>query len=148
MATRTEMDRWLGISSALLGDLMPAGTGPEIFGNDLPPAEFRRLVDEESAAVDEALVAMATAADEHAVRAIARSLDRRTVIAWFSRWAHYHDRWESLLQNPQAMEMHWIPPRDTWRAVLLAMTQENDRSTAACTALWGDAFGEPSGTLG
>lgn len=129
---------WLEISGLMLRGLLPPGAGDEPFGHDLPPETFAVLVDRESARVDHALVALATAPDETAVRALFAQLHPDTVMALFSRWAHYTKAWQGLLHQPHPPL--WFPPRDTWRAVFLAMTGETVHSTAAARSLWPEAF--------
>lgn len=129
---------WLEISAQLLRELKPAGAGMEIFGHGMAPADFSALAERESARVDEALINMATAQNKVEVQAIFATLSRSTVIALFSRWAHYMTAWKEMLN--QAEPQLWVPPRDTWRAVLLAMTGENTQSTIAARSLWSEAF--------
>lgn len=138
MERNKQVIAWLEISTQLLRELMPAGAGMEIFGHGMAPADFSALAERESARVDEALVNMATAQDKMAVRAIFAALSKSTIIALFSRWAHYMTAWKEM-QN-QVEPQLWIPPRDTWRAVFLAMTVENTRSTDAARFLWPEVF--------
>ena len=67
-------------------------------------------MERESARVDHALIALATAVDEAQVRALFGQLSGDTVIALFSRWAHYTQAWQSLLN--QRDPRHWLPPVD------------------------------------
>lgn len=129
---------WLEISAQLLRELKPAGTGMEIFGHDMAPADFSALVERESARVDEALISMAAAQNKVAVQAILATLNRNTIIALFSRWAHHMTMWTGMLN--QAEPQLWVPPRDTWRAVFLAMAGESTQSISAARSLWPEAF--------
>jgi hypothetical protein len=132
MANQAVVD-WLAISKALLCDLAPEAS-PSDFGQGMDRAAFARLVDDESDRVDRALVDMAIAADETAVRARFAQLGAEARVALLSRWAMYTAAWEKLRHDP-APQL-WIPPTDTWRAVFLAMTSEGERSTAAARFLW------------
>ncbi|MEW5833631.1 MAG: hypothetical protein AB1832_01085 [Pseudomonadota bacterium] len=142
MATEQQMQQWMTLSGALLRDLKPAQAGLEIFGTAMPAEEFAALTSAQATAVDSALIAMATAQDEYAVRAIAKGLGNATVIALFSRWAHYTQLWSALPSNPAALRSHWFPPTMTWRAVLLAMVSDPRQRAAACKSLWGEACAE------
>lgn len=129
---------WLKTSSLLFNSVRPADAGVELFGIGMQPADFANLVDRETQRVDHALTAMATAAGEAEVVAILAQLERDTVIALFSRWARYTQAWQAMLH--QSDPQLWMPPRDVWRAVFLAMTGENVYSTAAARSLWPEAF--------
>lgn len=133
-----DLAAWMEISAAMLRDLLPRGAGIEAFGHGLPPEEFAALVDAESARVEHALVALATAADGEAVRVLFGQLSPATVMVLFSRWAHYTEAWKKRFNQPSPQ--HWVPPRDCWRAVFLAMTGENWYSTEAARQLWPEAF--------
>lgn len=134
------MGAWLRISQALLRRLLPPGAGMAAFGYGMTAPAFAALVDREAPRVDHALVAMAEASGDEAVEAIPQQLAEDTLIALFSRWAHYHQRWQQLQADPAPPL--WFPPQeaDTWRAVLLAMTSEGLHSTAAARRLWPGAF--------
>lgn len=131
---------WLEISKALFLNLRPAGSGMELFGHDLAPAEFAALVDRETDRVDHALTAMATASGEVEVRAIFGQLSPDTLIALCSRWARYLELWKGSLRDPD--QPWWFPANknDWWRAVLLSMTSEGLHSTDAARSLWPGAF--------
>ena len=139
-----QIQDWLEISGALLQTLLPKGPGVEVFGVGMSADGFAALVERESARVDHALIALATAVDEAQVRALFGQLSGDTVIALFSRWAHYTQAWQSLLN--QRDPRHWLPPNrnDWWRAVFLAMTGENWYSTEAARSLWPQAFSTTS----
>ena len=131
---------WLEVSKALLQSLLPQDAGLEVFGVGMAPVDFAALVEREAPRVDHALTALATAAGEAEARAVFRQLEAETVIALFSRWAHYTKAWQS--QFSQADPQHWLPPHrnDWWRAVFLSMTGENWYSTDAVRTLWPMAF--------
>ena len=137
------VEKWLAIAEPLLHSLLPRGAGLEVFGHGMAPADFAALVDREAQRVDHALVAMATASGEAEVNAIAGQLSGDTLIALFSRWAHYLGQWRSMLHDPDPQL--WVPPKmdQVWRAVFLSMTGEGIHSTAAARAIWPDVFGEP-----
>jgi hypothetical protein len=136
------VDLWLDLSGALFREMLPKGAGYEMCGKGMSSDEFGALVDREMQRVDHALVAMAEAVDEKAVSAIMAQLDRDTIIALFSRWAHYHGAWKKLLYDPHPHL--WIPTdeKDLWRAILLAMTGEDIHSTEAAWFLWPELSGE------
>lgn len=135
--TNMEQDAadWLEISGLLLRELKPHGADMEIFGLGMNAADFSALADRERERVDCALVDMALAAGSDEVKAICAALGADTLIGLFSRWAHYQQRWKS---NPEL----WRPANrnDWWRAILLAMTSENIRSTATARFLWAEQF--------
>lgn len=135
---KKEIANWLDISGAMLRTLLPRAAGLDVFGHGLPPAEFAALVGRESARVDHALTALATAADEAEVKALFRQLSPDTVTVLFSRWAKYTEAWRALLSEPNPK--HLVPPRDCWRAVFLAMTGEGFHSSAAARQLWPEQF--------
>lgn len=124
---------WLAISKLLLGDLAP-NASPKDFGHRMEPAALAHLVDTEDERVNQALVDLAIAADEGAVRSRFAQLSEATRMALLSRWAHYTAAWEKLRHDPDPPL--WMPPTDVWRAVFLAMTSEQERSTAAAQFLW------------
>ncbi len=141
------MNDWLEISRLLLQDVIPAHHPDErlkYFGVGMSPQDFAALIRRESPLVDHALVAMATASDEHEVRTIVKQIKRETLIALFSRWAQYTEQWKSL----PAGAAHWIPsdPNDIWRAVLLSMSSDSPHSKAAAQTLWPEVFGVPPGS--
>jgi hypothetical protein len=133
-----DVAHWLEISASLMAVLKPAGSGVELFGHGMPAEAFAGLVDREAERVGHALVALATGAGETECRAILAQLEADTLIALFSRWAHYTQAWRAMLEDPHPHL--WMPPRDTWRAVFLAMTGENLHSTAAARSLWPESF--------
>ena len=135
-----EMADWLEISGLMLRDLMPKGAGMEAFGHGMPPAEYAAMVEREAVRVDHALTALATAAGGAEVKVLFSQLGRDTVMVLFSRWAHYTEKWQKLLSQPNPQ--HWFPHKrqDWWRAVFLSMTGENCYSTAAARSLWPEAF--------
>ena len=135
---RDELADWLVISTGMLRDLLPRGAGIEAFGHGVPPEQFAATVVREGARVDHALIAMATAADDVEVRMLFRQLSPDTVMVLFSRWAHYMEAWKKRFSQPNPQ--HWVPPRDCWRAVFLAMTGENWYSTEAARQLWPEVF--------
>jgi len=140
MSRREEIERWIGISDALIRDLLPPGAGLEAFGIGIAPDAFAMLVDREASRVDHVLIAMAEAEDGNAVCALRAQLSPDTLIALFSRWAHYTKAWRQMLD--QSDPQLWVPPKtdQIWRAVLLAMTGENIHSTAAARRIWPEVF--------
>lgn len=137
-----DVDLWLAISGALFRDLLPKGSGYEMCGQGMDPDEFAALVDRETDRVDHALVAMAEARDERELKELVAQLSNDTLIALFSRWAHYTAAWKEMLYDSAPRLL--IPPRgkDIWRAILLAMTGEEVHSTDAAKRLWPELFGE------
>lgn len=136
------VDLWLDLSKALFRDLLPKGSGYEMCGKGMDPEKFTALVDRETDRVDHALVAMAEASGEQEVAAIVAQLERDTIIALFSRWANYQGAWKKLLYDPHPRL--WIPPnrKDIWRAIFLAMTDEDLHSSSALWRLWPELSGE------
>ncbi len=140
MATNYNVEAWLAISRSLVRGLLPKDSGPEFLKHGLNAEDFAALVDRETTRVDEALVAMALAKGEAEVKAIAAELSRDTLIVLASRWTVYYKTWEKHLRNPDPPL--WMPPgrKDLWRAIFLAMTQEDVHSTAALSSLWTEFF--------
>lgn len=138
MASTLEMSDWLELSSIMLKQLLPSGEPAQYFGQSLTTAAFAALVRRESAKVDHALVAMATATGQLEVESIIRQLDKDTLIALFSRWAQYSQAWRRDLQP------HWLPTKsgDVWRAVFLSMAS-GVAAEAATHQLWPEAFEAP-----
>lgn len=125
---------WLSISNGLFHDLKPEKAGDEIFGRGMQPDKFAALVDRETERVNTALVAMSLADGKTGVHGIFDALSRDTIIALFSRWAHYHEAWLKMLNDP---DPHlWIPPNDIWRAIFLAMTDDVPAASDAIQSIW------------
>lgn len=135
-----QMQIWLEFSGTMLRGLLPKGAGAEAFGAGMAAHEFAAMVDRESARVDHALVALATAANDAEVKHLFGQLSKDTVMVLMSRWVHYTQRWRDLLTQPNAQ--HWFPPdqKDWWRAIFLSMTGENWYSTETARPLWPEAF--------
>ena len=138
MVQSDSSNSWLRVSEALLRVIKPEEAGIEIFGVGMDEAEFASLVDRETERVDDTLVAMSAAQGREGVRSIFDGLSNDTVIALFSRWAHFHGSWERLAGNGDFDP--WVPPKekDIWRAVLLSMCLDRPAAEDAHTRLWGE----------
>jgi len=131
---------WLSISSGLFNDLKPKEAGSEIVGCGMPAEEFAALVDREKEPVNEALIAMSLAKDKLEVRSIFKALSRDTVIVLCSRWTHYYGEWMKMLNDPHPHL--WVPPKDIWRAIFLAMTDDVPAASTAAKLIWGESYEE------
>jgi hypothetical protein len=136
MGKNPHVEAWLGTAHALLHDLKPKDAGIEIFGHGMPKESFAALVDRETDRVNDALIAMSLAKDESEVHLIFEALSADTVIALFSRWAHYYGVWKKLEYDPHPHL--WIPPFDLWRAIFLAMTNGVPAASDAAILIWGE----------
>jgi hypothetical protein len=134
------VEEWLSVSHGLFHDLKPPDAGPEITGRGMPQPDFAALVDRETARVNEALVAMSLAKDETGVHNIFNALSRDTVIALFSRWVHYYGEWKKMINDPHPQL--WVPPKDIWRAIFLAMTDDVPAASDAVQLIWGEGLKE------
>lgn len=128
------MDAWCEISRALLNDLVPKDGATWVFGHTLSDADFAALVDRESMRVDSLLIALGLAPGETEVRSLVQQLPRETLIALFSRWAHYHTAWQGAIPGE-----NWVPPNQLWRAVFLAMSGDRQRAVDAALGIWPEA---------
>lgn len=124
------------MARALFHELKPKDAGFELCGYGMDKNEFAFLVHRETKRVNEALIAMSLAKGERETHEIFDSLSRDTVIALCSRWARYLWAWKQLENDPHPHL--WMPPdeKDTWRAILLAMTDDLPAASEARRQLW------------
>ena len=96
MPKNKDVEAWLKIAHALFHDLKPKDAGFELVGQDMKKSEFAFLAHREAKRVNEALIKMSLAKDEHEVRQIFNDLSKDTVTALLSRWAHYFAAWKKM----------------------------------------------------
>ena len=127
---------WFEISGSLFRDLMPRGVIEPALAGVLTAAEHAFLVHREEKHVDEALLSMAAAPDEAAVKAVFSQLSNDTVIAMASRWMHYTREWKNKEKSGELLQC--LPPGhlDDWRAVFLSLVQDSEARTSLARDLW------------
>jgi hypothetical protein len=138
MTKNKDVEAWLTIAHALFHDLKPKDASFELCGDGMKKGEFAFLVHRETKRVNEALITMSLAKDEHEVHQIFNNLSKDTVTALFSRWAHYYAAWKKM--ENEAHPHLWIPPRDIWRAIFLGMTDDVPAASEACKRIWPESF--------
>jgi len=141
MYKNNNVEIWLSISQSLFIDLNPdKDTGLKNIGRGMQPDKFAALVDRETERVNEALIAMSLAKDKDDVHKIFNTLGKDTVIALCSRWVHYYGEWKKLIHDPHPHL--WVPPKDIWRAIFLAMTDDVPAASDAVRLIWGEELKE------
>ncbi len=140
MTKNPDVTLWLSLAQALFHDLKPKDAGFEICGAGMKKSEHAFLAHRETKRVNEALISMSLAKDEEEVHKMFNNLSKDTVMALFSRWVHYFAAWKEM--EYVAQPHLWVPPRDIWRAILLAMTDDVPAASEACKQIWPEFFQE------
>jgi hypothetical protein len=138
MPKNKDVEAWLTIAHALFNDLKPKDAGVEVLGQGIKKSEFAFLAHRETKRVNEALIKMSLAKDEHEVHQIFNALSKDTVTALLSRWAHYFAAWRKM--ENEAHPHLWVPPSDVWRGIFLAMTDDVPEATEACKKIWPEHY--------
>lgn len=127
---------WFEISGALFRDLMPRDVIEPVLLGTLTAAEHAFLAHREEKRVDEALLAMAAAPDEAAVKRVFSQLSDDTVIAMASRWVRYTREWKNKEMSGELLQS--LPPGhlDDWRAVYLSQVQGFEARTSLALEIW------------
>ncbi|MEE9326333.1 MAG: hypothetical protein V3U71_03480 [Cocleimonas sp.] len=139
LSTKQNIELWVKTSDSLLQSLLPENSKRDMFGKDLAPGDFARLIDKQFIDVDQALIDMAKADDEQQAKMISATLSEDTAIALFTRWEQYILHWRS-----HPIPNHWIPEDmdQMWRAIFMSMTCDRKWSKEIAKPILGDWFEE------
>jgi hypothetical protein len=138
-STKQDIDLWIKVSDSLLQKLLPENPKRDMFGKDLAPGDFANLIDKHFINVDQVLIDMAKADNEHQAKTMSTNVSEDTAVALFTRWEQYNFHWR---RHP--IPSHWVPEDSDqmWRAIFLSMTFDRKWSKEIAKPILGEWFEE------